>query len=103
MKPEPARFTKDNPATKLHTWNTFRGRRGFVRRQVDEAHAIFGLNAPKYMLKEGYITRIEVRGQEFYELTEAGKEWLMKKFKSYLANHPEDVVYATNIPKDWTH
>lgn len=100
-KPEPAIFTKEYPCTKLHVWNAFRGRRGFIRRQVDEAHAIMGTNAPKHQITKGYVEKVEDRGSLYYKLTAEGEEWLLKKFKSHLAHHPEDREEAAYLPKDW--
>jgi hypothetical protein len=99
-KPEPAHFTKDNPVTKLQLWNCFRGRRGFTRIQIDAAHAIIGLNAPRYMIGKGYLEHYEQRYQEFYHLTESGEHWLYQKFKRLLERHPEWREEAINLPKE---
>ena len=99
MKPEAKHFTRDNPCTKLDIWNAFRGRRGFIRPQVDTAHAIIGLNAPRYMIASGYLECHDINGVERYVLTAIGINWLMTKFKSYLNNHPLDRSKAKNLPK----
>lgn len=101
MKPVAKIFTKDNPCTKLDIWTCFRGRRGFKSVQVDEAHSIIGLNAPRNMLSNGYVTREEVGGVLLYKLTAEGEKWLLTKFKSYLIAHPESIQVARNVPKDW--
>ena len=101
MKPEVKVFTRDNPCTKLDVWNCFRGSRGFRRVQVDEAHSIVGLNAPRNMLKNGYITIVEHRQSEYYALTASGVKWLSSRFKKYLERHPNDRKRAKNVPKSF--
>jgi hypothetical protein len=99
MKPEVAVFTKDEPCTKRHIWNCFRGKRGFRKVVVPDAHAIIGVNAPKNMLKRGYVCILTQGNKESYELTEAGKEWLTKGIAGYIKRHPEDVKRVENLPK----
>lgn len=102
MKPEPAKFTRDNPCTKLHLWKCFRGRRGWKRVQVDQAHAVIGLNAPKYLLKKGYLKRIQTPQEDAYALTKEGQVWLDRKFKNYLYRHPEAVTEVSVYPKGFS-
>lgn len=90
-KPEPRKFTKDRPCYKIDIWNCFKRRRGFKRVQIDEAHAIIGVNSPKAMKWNGHITKYEEDDVEYYELTELGREWVTKGIKSYMRNHPEDI------------
>lgn len=97
-KPAPAVFTRSNPCTKLDIWNCFRGVRGFKRVQVDEAHAVIGVNAPRNMLTNGYVTVIEKGNSEYYALTNTGVTWLSVKFKNYLRNHPASRGSAVNVP-----
>lgn len=101
MLPEPKHFTKDNPCTKVDIWNCFRGRRGFVRVQVAEAHAIVGLNAPRYMLSKFYVTVVTANSAEYYKLTKDGIDWLSKKLKTYLVRHPKDRKRVRNLPSSF--
>lgn len=101
MKPEIKVFTKDNPCTKLHLWNCFRGARGFKRVPVVEAKAQIGANAPRGMLRKGRIRQLEVKGVEYYQLTDAGTDWLKSGIQSYVKRHPEDRELATNLPKSY--
>lgn len=98
-KPEVAVFTRDNPCTKLHIWNTFRTRRGFKRVQVDEAKSHIGANAPKNMLAQGYAEVVDVKNVEYFELTEDGKEWLKKGIAGFVKRHPEEAAEAVYLPK----
>jgi hypothetical protein len=88
-KPEVRHFTKDSPVTKAELWACFRGRRGWKRVQVDTAHSIIGLNAPRYMLTKEYVTRVTDKGADYYALTAEGQEWLLKGTRAFLRNHPE--------------
>lgn len=99
MKPQPAVFTRDNPCTKLDLWNAFRGRRGFVKRQVDEAKAVIGVNAPRVMVKNGYLHEIRDRDADYFRLTSDGEKWLKKGMENFLKNHPDRVSDAVNLPK----
>lgn len=96
MKPMVKQFSRDQPCTKLEIWNCFKGRRGWRRVQVDIAHSKVGINAPRYMLKQGYLTVGENRQVEYYSVTRKGQDWLWTKFRSYLINHPEDRSRAIN-------
>lgn len=98
MKPKVKVFSKDKPVTKLQLWNCFRGQRGFVAVQVDTAHSIIGLNAPRYLKKKEYLEVITRRGEELYSLTEDGRKWLLEGFSRYLKNHPGDRAKAKNVP-----
>jgi hypothetical protein len=98
-RPEPAVFTRDNPCTKLDLWNCFRGKRGFVQKQIDVAYSIIGKNAPRYLIREGYAERVEIRGTEYLRLTEMGATWLEKKFLHLLSKHPEWKENACNLPR----
>ena len=99
MKPEPKQFDKQNPCTKFDLWQCFRGKRGFVRVQIDEAHAIIGLNAPRNMRYHGYVQMVEVRNVEYYELTSLGRAWLMEGFHRYIKAHPERMTEVKYLPK----
>jgi len=101
MKPEVKVFSRDEPCTKLNIWNAFKGVRGWKRVQVDVAHSIVGLNAPKNMLSNSYIEKGVKGAEEYYYLTEIGKEWLTIKFRNYLLTHPDKRKLALNLPKSF--
>lgn len=102
MKPEPAKFTRENPCTKLHLWKCFRGKRGWKQVQVDVAHSIIGVNAPKYLLRKRYAKLVQTPQEDRYALTDEGKEWLEHKFKNYLYRHPEAVKEVSVYPKGFS-
>ena len=101
MKPEPARFTKSEPCTKLEIWKAFRTRRGFAAVQIDAAHAIIGLNAPRYLKREGYLVKVDRGDKEMYVLTEDGKDWLLNGMLNFIIRHPERREEAKSLPSDW--
>lgn len=101
MKPEPKVFTKDRPCSKFELWTCFYGSKGFRTVQVDEAHAVIGLNVPRVMEREGRLEKVEQKQQEFYRLTEDGEEWLLKGFRNYLINHPSAWHLVEHVPKEW--
>lgn len=95
-------FTRDNPCTKVDLWNCFRAASGFVRRPVVEARGEIGLNAPKYLLREGYAMTYTVQGIDYYELTDTGKDWLTRGLTKHLEKHPEDRKRVRNLPMQKT-
>jgi len=97
MKPEPAKFTRDNQCTKLHIHNCFATVSGYASRPVVEAQAEIGLNVPRVMEREGRLTRSTIRGTDYYVLTSAGKDWLAEGIRRYLKNHPLDASKALHL------
>lgn len=96
----PKTFTKDNPCTKVDIWNAFITSKGLDSAPVVRAQSFMGVNAPRNMLNNGYVT-VELRGGvEYYELTEEGEEWLIKGLSSRIKRHPDElskVKYAKFI------
>lgn len=82
-------FKRGNPCTKVHLWNCFRGNGRFVDVPVVDAHQQIGNNAPKYLLREQYVTRVLGDNIDYYRLTAAGIRWLDKGVRRYLELHPE--------------
>jgi|SRR5471030_1188101 len=83
-------FTRDNPCTKVDLFNCFKGEDQFVARAVVETRGEIGLNAPKYMVKNGFVRRYDSGNIEYYELTDEGRDWLIAGLKRHLELHPED-------------
>lgn len=84
-----AKFTRDNPATKVHLWNALNPTGSFAAVPVVQAKMVMGDNAPKYLLKNEYI-RTFTRGEvDYYQLTPDGIEWLKKGLRRHLELHPE--------------
>jgi hypothetical protein len=98
-KPAVRVFTKDEPCSKLDLWNCFKARRGFKSPQVDEAKAIIGANAPKNMLRLGYVEVVEIKGADCYQLTEEGEEWLVAGIKGFVVRHPDRASEAVHLPR----
>lgn len=102
MKPEVKVFSKDAPCTKLDIWQAFRGPKGFIANvPVAEAQSVIGANVPRVMEREGRLYKHELRGVEYYSLTEEGEEWLLEGMQRYLKNHPTHVAQASYLPASW--
>lgn len=95
MRPEPAKFTKANPCTKRELWSCFRHASGYHTVQVDAAHAIIGLNAPRYLESRGYLLKERRADGDYYRLTAVGRAWLERGIRAYVKNHPTE---AGGIP-----
>ncbi len=101
MKPEAKHFTRDNPVTKVELWNCFRASATRFRKvQVDEAHAVIGKNAPRYLETKGYLVRETLKSVEYYHITDEGEEWLDSGIKSYVKNHPAERKLVQFFPGD---
>ena len=69
--------------------------------QIDAAHAIIGLNAPRYLKRKGYLVE-QVRGnKQVYVLTTTGKEWLLNGTLNFIIRHPERREELRYLPSDW--
>lgn len=93
IQPKPVRlFTKDNPVTKVELFNCFwhPPSKNWRPRAVIEARGEIGENAPKYLLSKGYARTFGRQFVDWYELSEMGKDWLLKGLASHLKRHPED-------------
>lgn len=83
-------FSRDQPCTKVDLWNTFRRGHAFVARPFVEARGEIGINAPKYLRREGYAVMVEKDGIDYLALTEKGRAWLTSGLLRYLELHPEE-------------
>lgn len=93
---KPRVFTRENPCTKVELWNCFKSKGGFKIIPVVEAKTLIGENAPKYMLKKGYIREGQLAGMDVYRVSISGEQWLLAGIRRYLELHPErraELVY----------
>lgn len=99
MKPEVRVFTKDRPVNKADLWACFRrGPRGFATVQVDEAHAVIGKNAPRYLETKQYLVVDRTPQGDTYRLTPLGEVWLTAGIKAYVKNHPAEAEDIQFLP-----
>lgn len=83
-------FNRDDPCTKVDLHNCFYLGGGTPQpRPVVEARGEIGLNAIKYLKREGYAVEYENEGVDYWELTADGVEWLRKGLARHLELHPE--------------
>lgn len=84
-------FTRDAPCTKVDLFNCFNGTAGKFRpRAVVEARGEIGVNAIKYLIREGYADALEADGIDWWRLTRDGETWLTEGLQRHLELHPED-------------
>jgi len=91
LTPKPVReFTRAAPCTKVHLFNCFRSPdgKGYIPRAVIEARGEIGINAIKYLKKEGYAHEYGMRGVDYWELTGEGIAWLVKGLRREIELHP---------------
>lgn len=93
MKPTVRVFTKDDPCTAKDVWGCFRSSAStFSPVQVDVAHSLIGMNVPRGMEQRGRLATVTIKGRECYELTALGRKWAEARIRSYVTNHPAEVV-----------
>lgn len=91
-------FTQDNPCTKVDLHNCFFSGGAYVNRKVVDAKTVIGDNAPKYLLRKGYIEQRLIEGADWYVITIAGKAWLRAGIARHLVLHPEDIALCNENP-----
>jgi hypothetical protein len=82
-------FTKEDPCTKIELHNCFFDGVRYSHKPVVNAKMEIGDNAPKYLVKKGYVVESIVGGVDYYRLTDEGEEWLREGLQRYLVLHPE--------------
>lgn len=94
---EPRVFTREEPCDKVHLYLCFfdHARRTPRRRAKVEARGEIGLNAIKYLKREGLAREYEEDDVDWWELTGKGVDWLVKGLARHLELHPED---ASRMP-----
>ena len=83
-------FSRDQPCTKVDLWNAFRRGLVFTPRPFGEVRGGVGVNAPKYLRREGYAVMVEKDGIDYLALTDKGRAWLTSGLLRYLELHPEE-------------
>lgn len=84
-------FSREEPCTKVDLHNCFYlGGGAPLSRAVVEARGEIGLNAIKYLKREGYAIEHETDGVDYWTLTPEGVEWLRKGLARHLELHPAD-------------
>jgi hypothetical protein len=85
----PAKFTRENPCTKVHIWRAFRRAGQYPDIPVVEARSIIGIPASKYLVTKGYALTKHLKGVDLYRLTTDGIKWLEAGLRRHLELHPE--------------
>lgn len=98
----PKQFTKDNPCTKVDLHNCFFHGARYVNRPVVEAKMEIGENAPKYLIREGYVVVRMIDNVDYYCLTPLGDAWLRTGILRYLTLHPEKAADCKFLPPGFT-
>lgn len=83
-------FSRTDPCTKVHIHNTFWQDGAYRARPVLEGRGIMGLNAIKYMRKNGLVEFVEFKNVDYWQPTEKGIEWISSGLARHLELHPED-------------
>lgn len=84
-------FTREDPCTKVDLFNCFTAPSGFRPRAIVEARGEIGVNAIKYLIREGYAEAFSGAGVDWWKLTEEGELWLTEGLRRYLELHPDQV------------
>lgn len=98
MNPTPRIFTRERPCNKVDMLNCFWTGKTYRARPVVEAHAVIGVNAPKYLLAKGLATHTAKGDVEVYTLTAEGERWLTQGVREHLKRHPADLAACDHAP-----
>lgn len=98
----PRVFAKDSPCTKIEMHNCFSRGMRYVNIPVIEAHTVIGVNAPKYLIKSGYVVVRSILQVDHYCLTPEGDNWLRLGIRRYLTLHPERLGECIELPPGFT-
>ncbi|ALT58077.1 hypothetical protein FDG94_gp084 [Pseudomonas phage SM1] len=98
IKAVPVRvFTRERPCDKVDLYLCFtNGGGAYVPRAVVEARGEIGLNAIKYLKKNGLAVQFESGSVDYWQLTPPGEQWLQEGLARFLELHPDA---AARIPK----
>jgi hypothetical protein len=102
MLPAARVFTKEDPCTKVELHNCFFRGGQYVERAVVEARTEIGENAPKYLVKKGFVLLQTRKWVDYYVPTEQGKAWLHSGILRYLVLHPDRAKDCLELPKGFT-
>jgi hypothetical protein len=95
---EPKVFTRENPCTKIDLHNCFYSSGAYRPRKVIEARMEIGLNAPKYLIREGYVTERHYEGADWYCPTPEGDAYLRNGILRFLVLHPDRARECKELP-----
>lgn len=95
---KPAVFDRANPCSKVELHNCFFKKGAYVSRRLVEAQTIVGVNAPKFLMRQGYAVLQAERGVDYYALTREGRDWLSTGLLRYLELHPERAIDCVELP-----
>lgn len=93
-----AKFSRDNPCTKVHIFNAFFRDGNFRDTPVVVYRSVAGDNSDKYLKREGYIVALVEKNVDIYRLTTAGLFWLREGLKKHLQLHPGDIPLCRELP-----
>ena len=91
-------FTRDEPVTKVHMANAFWNGKQFIPRAIVQTRGIIGLNAPKYLIREGLARIVTAQDVDMLELTPSGQRWLTEGLAKHLKRHPEQAADLSHKP-----
>lgn len=100
ITPKPVKvFSREEPVTKVDLHNCFYQGGKFVPRAVVEARGEIGLNAIKYLKKQGLATAYEGVNVDWWQLTAEGETWLRDGLKRHLEIHPDQTHLVREMPR----
>lgn len=99
ITPKPVKvFSREAPCSKVDLANCLLAGGQAVERAVVEARGEIGLNAIKYLRREGYAEAYHRAGVDWWKLTPEGVEWLAKGLARHLELHPDDAALLAHNP-----
>lgn len=104
MKIEPRKTTKEDRCTIRDVFYCFLTEANhdtesylFTPREIAYVHQSLGVNKPRFMVKEGFLTKSFYKQAEFYGLTQSGEKDLVEKYLKYRKHRQQNKhLYTAN-------
>ena len=94
MQPIARKPTRQNRCTIEDVWHCFFNKESaeaigtppsFKAVEVIDVYSKLGVNKPRFMIKDGFLSKITIKNIEYYVLTRLGSDYVMEKYASFVA------------------
>ena len=93
MQPIARKPTRQNRCTIKDVWDCFFDKESaeaigsppfFKEVEVIDVYSKLGVNKPRFMIKDGFLSKTTIKNIEYYVLTDLGKDYVMEKYAGFI-------------------